>query len=209
LSAGQIGVSLLRTVFQGVHVGTTVKYIRGTLRAGEGVEGTSGISDLLDQGESLEGGDAGNEFDLDLGVLAITGPLRIGGVVKNLFEPEFEAAGAAARMTLPRQARLGVAFDAVEAGGPPLTVALDADLAAYTTGMGERRMVAIGAEQWLFDSRVGLRGGVRVNTTGDKGTTATVGASVAIRAGLYLDGHFAGGGSAGDNGWGAAGRVSF
>jgi hypothetical protein len=69
--------------------------------------------------------------------------------------------------------------------------------------------VALGIERWLAGQRVGVRGGARFNTVGGKERAATAGISVAVRSGLFLDGHVVRGGSEDDRGWGVAARVSF
>jgi hypothetical protein len=112
-------------------------------------------------------------------------------------------------MRLPRQIRVGAAFDPESATGVPLTVAFDADVRAYATPSGARRMVALGAEHWFLAKRVGVRAGGRVNTRGAGERSATAGLTVAVRGGLYLDGHAVRGGSADERGWGLAARVSF
>ncbi|MGH7340853.1 MAG: hypothetical protein ACREKH_10220, partial [Candidatus Rokuibacteriota bacterium] len=110
---------------------------------------------------------------------------------------------------LERQMRVGVAIDADAVGGVPLTVAFDADVDAYDTQAGARRVMALGAEQWLWDRRVGLRAGGRMNTAGERGRSATAGASLSVREGMYLEGHVIRGGAADEQGWGVAARVSF
>jgi hypothetical protein len=203
LSASQIGVTLVQSVLDGIHVGTTLKYVRGTVRSGQGSpSGNSG--DLLDQGDALAGGDAQGRFDLDVGAIAVRGPVRIGAVARNLAQPEF---GGVVR--LPRQYRVGAAYDAEQAGYPPLTLAVDADVRSYDTGTGDRRVVAVGAERWLLDRRIGLRGGARFNTVGARERAATAGASYAVRSGLYVEAHVVHGGAADDRGWGVAARVTF
>lgn len=211
LSASQLGVTLVRTLIPGVHAGTTLKYLRGTLRRSR-EDGLESPSELLDRGDALEDGDAESRFDLDLGVLAVAGSVRVGAVVRNVREPEFRGrSGASAEpgLRLPRQMRVGVAFDPELATGVPLTVALDTDVQSYRTPSGERRVVAFGAEQWFAAKRVGVRAGGRFNTVGARERSATAGVSVAVRAGLYLDGHAVRGGSADEKGWGLAARVSF
>ena len=188
LAANQLGVTILRTLIPGVHAGTTLKYLRGT----------------------LEGGSAEGRFDLDVGVLAVAGPVRLGGTVRNLREPEFGAEGPGAPgIRLERQVRVGAAFNPEDATGVPLTVALDADVRAYSAGTGDRRIVAIGAEQWVASKRVGIRAGGRFNTVGARERSATAGLSVSLRPGMFVDGHVVRGGSADDRGWGVAARVSF
>jgi hypothetical protein len=183
LSASQFGVTLLHSLTSGVHAGTTLKYVRG----------------------AAEGEDTEQDFDLDVGLLAVAGAIRLGAVAKNLREPTF----GADEVALPRQVRIGAAFDAAASGGPPLTVAVDADVRTATFAWGDRRMVAVGAERWLLARRFGIRAGARFNTTGAEDRSATAGLTVSPRPGLYVDGHVVRGGSADDRGWGVAARVSF
>ena len=48
-----------------------------------------------------------------------------------------------------------------------------------------------------------------MNTLGARERRATAGVRVAVRAGLYLDGHVVRGGAADENGGGVAARVSY
>jgi hypothetical protein len=147
-------------------------------------------------------------------------------LVRNAVEPEFETADAAlanaeeagaaqastahvGTVRLERQFRAGVAYDAAAAGGPRLVVAVDADLSTIPGESGDRRNVAVGVERWLWQERLGLRGGARFNTVGAKERAATAGLSAVVRAGLFLDAHVVGGGNEDDRGWGVAARVSF
>jgi hypothetical protein len=210
LSVTQVSATVLRTVTQGVHVGTTLKYVRGTVRE-SGLGGKSAPVELLDSGEALEGGSAESRFDLDLGILGVAGPVRIGALVRNVREPKFGSVvlpGASRdQVRLPRQFRVGVAFSPEDSGVP--LVALDADLRPYDTPVGERQVVAVGAEQWFGAKRFGVRAGGRFNTRGARERTATIGGTVALRGGLFIDGHAAGGGASSEEGWGVAARVSF
>lgn len=213
LSASQWGVTLVQTISQGVHVGTTLKYLRGAVDVGHD-DGVSGLGDRLDAGEGLDGGMTESRFDLDVGVLGVAGPIRIGGVVRNVREPEFGSAAfvpdlPTTRLTLPRQVRVGVAFAAEEMSDMPLTVALDGDLRAYDTATGARQVVALGAERWFLGKRFALRAGGRLNTRAARERAATVGMSVATRGGLLLEGHAVGGGDRGEQGWGVTARVSY
>jgi hypothetical protein len=115
----------------------------------------------------------------------------------------------AAPFVLPRQTRIGAAIDAEQAGGPPFIFAIDADVRRYTTGAGDRRVVALGAERWLWTKRIAVRGGARFNTVGAEERAATAGASVAVRNGLYLEGFIVHGGAEAERGWGLGTRVSF
>src|SRR5262249_8393569 len=110
---------------------------------------------------------------------------------------------------LPRQGRIGAAVDLEKAGGPPLTIALDVDARRYETGSGDRRVVAIGAEDWLLARRLGVRGGVRFNTVGDKERVGTAGGSFSARSGLYLEGEVSRGESNAERGWGLGIRMTF
>jgi hypothetical protein len=197
-----VGLTLVQTLIPGVHAGATLKYVRGTFHAGR-EDSLADPADLLDLGDALDQGNAEGRFDLDVGVLAVRGPLRVGARMRNVLEPEVGL------LTLPRQTRIGVAFDPEPVNGLPLTIAFDWDVDSYVSSSGPRRVVALGAEQWLADKRLGIRAGVRANTVGSEERAVTAGASVAVRSGLYIDGHIAHGRATDERGWGIGARVSF
>jgi hypothetical protein len=203
-SGSSFGATIVQTLVEGTHVGATLKYVRGTFRTGTSVFATS-PEVALDEAGDLEGGKAEGRFDLDVGALATAGAVRVGVMVRNVRAPRF-ATGA---FTLPRQSRVGVAISAEQVGGPPLTISADADLRAYATGEGMRRVVAVGAEQWLAGKRLGLRAGARFNQVGRGERALTAGASLALRSGSYVEAHVVGGGSPAEQGWGTGVRVSF
>jgi hypothetical protein len=207
LAISQLGITLVQTVVPGLHVGATLKYVRGTLETEE-LESGQTATDYLERGEDLSGGGARGTFDLDAGVLAVAGALRFGAVVRNVREPGFIAADGL-EVVLPRQVRVGVAFAPDSVGGPPLTVAVDVDARTTDSASGDRRIVAVGAERWLWQRRIGVRAGARFNTVGAEDQSGTAGASVAVKSGLYVDAHVVRGGSADDRGWGIGARVSF
>lgn len=207
LAASQLGVTLVHTIVSGLHAGATLKYLRSTLRTDRG-DPLLSLSELLDLGDALEDGDAESAFDLDVGVLADAGALRLGLLVKNATEPEFADPNGSVLM-FERQFRFGLAVDAEKGGGVPLTVAFDADLRTVATASGDRRNLALGVEQWFGGRRVAVRGGGRFNLAGSKERTATGGASLRLRPGLFLDGYLVRGGSTDERGWGVASRVSF
>lgn len=188
-----LGVTLLTSVFTGVHVGTTLKFLRGH------VEHTTGD------------GPGQGQFDADIGVLAVAGPWRLGGVIKNLRAAEFEGDLESGGFRLPRQGRVGVAFDgaARRGSGAAWMVSADVDVARYAAGTGDRRVIAAGAERWWLGKRIGVRGGARFNQVGGKERSATAGVSAAIRSSLLVEAHAVGGGSDDERGFGVAARFSF
>ena len=204
VSVSELGLTVVQSILPGVHAGATLKYVRGTLRAG--TDGAARpIDDLLDSGENLKGGDAESRFDLDAGLMGAFGPVRIGAVMRNIREPKF----AGETFTLPRQTRVGAAIDAERAGGPPFIASIDADVKTYATATGDRRVIAVGAEQWLWRKRIGVRGGGRFNRVGARERAATVGVSVGVRNGFYVEGQAVRGGSDAERGWGISTRVTF
>ena len=205
-----LGVTLLTSVFTGVHVGTTLKFLRGSVEHTTGEVGLT-PDEWLDLGDDASGGPARWQFDADVGVLALAGPWRFGGVVKNLRAAEFSDEAGGDGIRLPRQARAGVAFDGAtwRGSGAAWTVSADVDVASYATGAGDRRVIAAGAERWLLGKRIGVRGGARFNQVGHKDRSATAGVSAAIRSSLLVDAHAVAGGSDDERGWGVAARFSF
>jgi len=204
VSVSELGLTLVQSILPGVHAGATLKYLRGTLRAGTDSAALP-IDDLLDNGEDLEGGNAESRFDLDAGLMGAFGPVRIGAVMRNIREPKF----ADETFTLPRQTRVGAAIDVERAGGPPFIASIDADVKTYATATGDRRVVAIGAEQWLWRKRIGVRGGARFNRVGAQERAATAGVSIGLRNGFYVEGQAVRGGSDAERGWGLGTRVTF
>ena len=205
LSVSQFGATVLHTITTGVSAGATVKYLRGTarLRDLDATGSGAGISELLDEGDDLSGGDSEGALDVDVGILAAIGAARLGVTARNLRAPRF------GDRRLERQVRAGAAFDGAAADTVPVTVSLDVDLRRYGAATGDRRVIAVGAEHWVRPQRIALRGGARFNTVGEQDRTVTAGASVAVRAALFVDGHGAVGSHTGESGWGVAARVSF
>ena len=204
LSVRALGLTLVQSILPGVHAGATLKYVRGTARADTaGATGT--VDDLLDRADALEGGDAENRLDLDAGVIVTAGPIRLGATMRNIRHPEF----ANGTFTLPRQTRVGAAIDVEKAGGPPLILAIDADAKRYSTATGDRRVLAVGGEQWLWRRRIGVRAGARFNRVGAEERAATAGVSIGIRNGLYVEGQTTRGGSDAERGWSLGTRVTF
>ena len=137
----------------------------------------------------------------------------MGAVVRNLRAAEFDdgSGGDIAAIRLPRQARIGVAFDGAlrRTKASPWVVSADLDVVRYTTGTGDRRVFAAGAERWLFGERLGIRGGGRFNQVGHNERSATAGVSAVVRPGILVEAHRVAGGSDDERGWGMAARMSF
>lgn len=205
LSISQFGATVLHTITTGVTAGATVKYERGTVRtrAFGPADAAVAISGLLDSGDDLDDGESDGTVDIDVGMLATRGAMRFGLTARNLREPRLGG------RELPRQVRAGAAFDGTAAGSVPVTVSVDADLRRYDGAAGDQRVIAFGGEYWLGSERIAVRGGARFNTVGAQDRTVTAGASVAARAGLFIEGHAAVGGDPRERGWGVAARVSF
>ena len=89
-----------------------------------------------------------------------------------------------------------------------VTIAADADLTKTMTVVGETRHMTAGAELWLWTRSVGIRGGLSKDTVVDRGS-ASVGLSLALRSGIYLEGQLTGGSDATRPSWGSGLRVTF
>jgi len=200
LAVNQFGVTVLQTIVQGLVVGSTLKLLRGQATFGP-VTGAS-VAEALDEGAALDGS-TDTRFDLDLGVMADLKKLRVGVTSKNLRQPAF-AGIAGFDVPLKRRTRLGVAV--LPSDG--LTLAFDVDLDTADPTVGLRRMIALGGESRL-GVRAAMRGGVRWSRDGSRRPIGSVGASVAIRPGLWLDGYYAQGRFDEDRGFGVAMRAGY
>lgn len=201
LRTSHVGVTLVQTLLDGLHLGATLKYVHGA--AAQGV-GPADLDDPLDAASSLSAS-GGRAFDVDVGLMADLGRVRAGLAVRNLLEPTFDTPGQVA-LELPRQVRAGVAVFPTAT----LSLAADADLTSAPDIGGARRSLAVGAEQRLWRERIGLRGGLRFSTLGETRTAVTAGASAAIRTGVYGDAYVAVGvGGTARTGGGVGVRVIF
>jgi hypothetical protein len=207
LPVNELGVALVHSVASGVHVGATFKYLRGKVLTTAGDPAAS-RPDLIAMADALEGGTVDQQFDVDVGAIAARGAVRLGIVGRHLAEPSFGDT-AATGVTLQRQVRVGVAFDGDAIGRLPLVLSMDADLKRYSTMSGDRRVIAVGVEQWVAGKRLAVRAGARANTAGAEERAATVGGSAQVRSGLFIDAHAVVGGATDERGWGTAVRFSF
>jgi hypothetical protein len=144
-----------------------------------------------------------------MGAMAVFGRTRFGLMVRNVTEPEF--GNGLEAIKLRRHARAGAAVSSGSRGIiGDATVAVDADLVATPTVLGDERRVALGGEVWMLNRRVGVRGGGSASAIGARRSALSVGASGALRPGTFVDAELTGGGSdEGRRGWGVALRVTF
>ena len=193
LKLGQFGVTVVHSLFSRLHAGATFKYVHGS------AEGTGS--------DSTE-----HHVDADIGVLGVAGAVRLGLTARNLAEPVLHRPGGPfPDVRLARHVRFGIAYDGdlLPPGRTrPFIVSFDADLHAYDTVRGPRRVVAAGAERWIATRRLGLRGGARFNQVGARERVGTVGASVALVKGVMAEAH-ASFGTRAERGWGVVARAAF
>ena len=194
----QFGATFGQSIGDHLVVASTLRWIR----AGQAFTIGSGIGDAEDLDVALE--DSG---DIDLGVMAIFGPARIGASVKHLREPDFGE--GLDRFILQRQARAGFAWIVGEPGAPArLTLAADADLLESTTALGEVRHWAGGAEFAMPGPHLAIRGGFSANTIGDLTTSTSIGGSVGLSRGFYVDGAATFGSDRSRGGWSVGFRLT-
>jgi hypothetical protein len=198
LKSQYFGVTVLQTLVDGLVIGSTLKYVRGTATSGP-IDGLT-VDDVLDHGSDIDAAARGT-FDLDLGLMADLRRVRVGWTMRNVREPEFRTAAGIA-IPLKRQARLGLAVLPTDG----LTLAMDVDLDTADLADGLRRMMAIGGESRLGPRAV-VRAGVRWSLEGPRHPTTSAGASVAVRPGLWLDGFYSQGRGGEDRGFGIALRA--
>lgn len=199
------GLTLVQSITQGVAVGSTLKVVRG-VAASQNVLAGSADEALGDDAAELLG-HASNQFDLDVGLMAYGGPLKVGLTLRNLREPSFRTAGGGLdALVLQRQVRAGLSY-AVSA---EWLVAADLDLVETDAVFGPRRDVAVGVEGTVLPTLT-LRSGLSVNTAGDAGKPAnySFGASYAVRGSVFIDGHFTAGDERAGTTWGAAARFVY
>jgi len=192
--------TVLQSLSDSLVVGTTLKYVRGTVASGPAAEATTG--EALGAGADRDGVTRGT-FDLDTSVMFNARVFRVGWTLRNLRSPTFEGP-AGTEIELKRRSRVGLAV--LPATG--LIFAVDLDLNTADLPSGPSRMVAVGAEQML-GSRLAIRGGARWNLEGARSPVGSLGASVALRPGAWLDGHVTHGRAQGERGFGLALRAGW
>jgi hypothetical protein len=198
LRSTQVGFTVLHSITEYAVVGATVKYIRGT--AGFGAADADSVEAVLD-GVLGTSADSHGAIDVDVSVAAGSERFRAAVAFKNLRRPGFATLGGKA-IYLERRARVGIA--ALPRDG--LTLAIDVDLDTADPLVGLRRTIALGGETRIGE-RLALRGGIRLQQSGDSRPIGALGGSVRLRLGLWLDGYVTRGHSAGDRGFGIALRA--
>jgi hypothetical protein len=201
LVTSHLGATVQQSLGDYLTVGATIKLVRGSV--GSGTVSAADWDAAFDGAEEVER-QGTNRADVDLGAMFAAGRMRAGVVVRNTTAPSFGEDS----VTLERHVRAGVAWADRWPGVSRTIVSVDADVTRVSYPAGERRDVAAGVERWLQGHRVGVRGGIRASTVGDARPVVSAGGSYAVRAGLYVDGFFAGG-THDHRAWGLAARVSY
>jgi hypothetical protein len=199
----QFGASVGQSLGSHLVVGSTFKVVNG----GAVSQIQSGAGASLDAATELDPSGE-THASLDIGAMAVLGRVRMGVMVRNVYEIEF--GGPSEPFLLPRQARVGIALTSAPRGViGSFTLSSDGDLTTLATPLGLERRVAIGSELWTSTKTFGLRGGVSVNTIDSRRTAISGGLSAALKKGLYVDGQYTGGTDEGREGWGVGLRVTF
>jgi hypothetical protein len=203
VAVNQFSSTVGQSIGEHLVIGSTVKLLRAGA-VDDSVNGSAPLdeADALDVPQYTRG-------DLDMGVMANFGRVRLGLAVKNITEPSFGDEGTD-RLTLQRQARVGLALLSVPNGAlQGFTVAADADLTSTPTAVGEVRHVAAGLEGWIAKGRVGLRAGVSANTVGELRPAASVGASIALTHAFHVNASAIAGRDESVTGWSTSVSVAF
>ena len=204
----QVGLSVAQSLGDALTIGATARLVRGRVGVARfpSAVGPDAALDAVADADSH----GTTKADLDVGALLRVSRIRIGLAARNLAAPEFTAPDGSP-WQVERAVRVGAAFvsEAARAGRQSWVVALDADLTTTTTTAGDRRDVALGAERWFHERRVGVRGGLRASTAGEARPSASAGASVALAGGVWIEAEGTGGGESTTRGWGVSAHVMF
>jgi F plasmid transfer operon, TraF, protein len=193
------GVTLVQSVVPGVAVGATLKMVRGYASS---VLGPATERDALLDSDGPSRGET--HFDADFGVMATLGKLKAGVTLRNATEPSFDTPDGTRSLPLERQARAGVSIHPVGSW----IVAADSDLLETNGPYGPFRRLAAGTEGRVY-RKATVRGGVSVNTTGDRARSFSAGGSFAATAAVFLDFQYTGGSDRARQGWGVAARFAY
>ncbi|MGH9387612.1 MAG: conjugal transfer protein TraF [Vicinamibacterales bacterium] len=200
-----VGATVLQSITDYLVVGTTLKLVRGG--AGRGSIGVVNDREALRRAGQIARREK-TTGDLDVGVMVTAGPVRAGAVARNLTTPAFALDELGSDLLLDRQVRVGGAWGSGWPGRSRVIVAADADITRRRAMDGDRRDVAVGAEVWWLRQRLGVRGGVRSSTVGERRASVSSGLSAGIANGIYLDAQAATG-AANQRSWSAGLRIMF
>ncbi len=192
-------ITAVQTVTSGLTVASSLKLVRG-LAVQVPATGDPAGTQLKDVGK-LDGS-ADNIFDLDVGAMLDLGRVRLGLVARNLRTSSFETASGSI-VSLDRQIRAGLAV----LPDTETAIAVDLDVTEARTAFGVRRVLAFGAERWLWSRRIGVRAGARVNVVGPSDPVASGGVSIGLSRSMWVDGYLSGGGAVDERGWGLSVRL--
>ena len=200
-----VALTRAQLLYPGVSVGSTLRYVRGSHGIGTGDPGLTTGAWLREAGDLERRGQ--NKVDIDVGLKIGGRTVQVGLVARNLLEPSLDGPDGRS-IRLDRWVRAGLA---VRPGGR-LLVEADVDVSRQVGSHGERRNVAIGAEQW-FSDWLGVRGGARFNLEGaandGPGVIGAFGLSLALDSGVYVDAQLTRGRDDVERSWSIAGRVGF
>jgi hypothetical protein len=173
------------------------------VRAGE----AESVGESLDVADDLDV-PLDSSADLDIGVLVLFGPARIGGGIKHLWEPTVGEVDGAPGFVLARQARVGAVdarsvrrADSPDGGGRRRRHA-DAD------DLRRREHVATGTEVALPQLHLTVRGGLSWNTVGNMSRSASTGVSIGLSHGFFFDAARTFGTDRSRKGWAAGFRLT-
>jgi hypothetical protein len=137
-----------------------------------------------------------------------SGHVRLGAVARNLTTPAFEVDESGHEVQLDRQVTAGAGWGSGWPGISRVVVGVDADVTRRHAIDGDRRDVAAGAEVWWARQRLGVRGGVRSSTLGERRSSLSSGLSAGIASGIFLEAH-ATVGAADQRSWNVGARITF
>lgn len=200
-----VALTRAQLLYPGVSLGSTLRYVRGSHGVGAGDPGLTTDGWLREAGDLERRGH--NKVDIDVGLKIGGRTVQVGLVARNLLEPSLDGPDGRS-IRLDRRVRAGLAVRPVGR----LLLAADVDVSRQVGVHGDRRNVAIGAEQW-FSDWLGVRGGARFNledaANDAPGVIGAFGLSLALDSGVYVDAQLTRGRDDVERSWSIAGRVGF
>jgi F plasmid transfer operon, TraF, protein len=200
-----VGATVLQSITDYLVVGATLKLVRG--EAARNLMGQSTSRDALERAGQMPRRSE-TTGDLDAGVMVASGHVRIGAVGRNLTTPAFEVDESGHEVQLDRQVTAGAGWGSGWPGISRVVVGVDADVVRRHAIDGDRRDVAVGAEVWWARQRLGVRGGVRSSTLGERRSSLSSGLSAGIANGIFLEAQAAIG-AADQRSWNVGARITF